>query len=73
MSEANDGDRPAPIKAFVSFPSPYTQTLLIQALVATLESIFISLLPPDEQDPPQLQWHVSRFPLLIHLLMSSQG
>ena len=47
-----------PLTAFVSFPSPYTQTLLLQALVSTLPSLSISLVPPEDNDPPALQWHV---------------
>ena len=47
-----------PLTAFVSFPSPYTQTLLLQALVSTLPSLSISLVPPEDEDPPALQWHV---------------
>jgi hypothetical protein len=45
-----------PLTAFVSFPSPYTQTLLVQALVSTLPAISLSLIPPSEDDPPALQW-----------------
>jgi hypothetical protein len=45
-----------PLRAFISFPSPYTQTLLLQALVSSLPSLAISLIPPEDDDPPQLQW-----------------
>jgi hypothetical protein len=45
-----------PLTAFVSFPSPYTQQLLLRALAQTLPAVSISLLPPDEVDPPRLQW-----------------
>jgi hypothetical protein len=45
-----------PLTAFISFPSPYTQTLLLQALVSTLPSLSISLVPPEDDDPPALQW-----------------
>ena len=47
-----------PITAFINFPSPYTQNLLIKALISTLDSISISLVQPDDQDPPRLQWCV---------------
>jgi hypothetical protein len=47
-----------PLKAFISFPSPYTQTLLLQALVSSLPSLSISLVPPEDDDPPALQWYV---------------
>ena len=44
------------LRAFVSFPSPYTQTLILQALVAVCPEIAISLVPPTEDDLPDLQW-----------------
>lgn len=44
------------LTAFVSFPSPYTQTLLLQALVSTLPRLAVSLAPFPEDDPPSLQW-----------------
>jgi hypothetical protein len=49
------------VTAFVNFPSPYTQNLLVKALVSTLDSISISLVPPSEEDPPRLQWYVLSF------------
>ena len=49
-------DLKKPLKAFISFPSPYTQTLLLQALVSSLPSLAISLIPAEDDDPPQLQW-----------------
>ncbi|GFZ49792.1 hypothetical protein JCM24511_07195 [Saitozyma sp. JCM 24511] len=54
MSQSSNNH--APLSAFVSFPSPYTQTLLVQALVSTLPAISLSLIPPPEDDPPPLQW-----------------
>ncbi|ODO11319.1 hypothetical protein I350_00095 [Cryptococcus amylolentus CBS 6273] len=45
-----------PLSAFVSFPSPYTQSLLVQALVSTLPSLALSLAQPPEDQPPALQW-----------------
>lgn len=45
-----------PITAFVSFPSPYTETLLVRALAATLPAVSISNDPPSEENPPKLQW-----------------
>ncbi|OCF62092.1 cytoplasmic protein [Kwoniella mangroviensis CBS 10435] len=45
-----------PVEAFVSFPSPYTQSLLVQALVSVLPFIKISLAPYSEDQPPALQW-----------------
>ncbi|WWC95696.1 hypothetical protein V866_002561 [Kwoniella sp. B9012] len=45
-----------PLEAFVSFPSPYTQSLLVQALVAVLPSIKVSLAPYPEDQLPALQW-----------------
>ena len=50
-----DGKEEA-LTAFVSFPSPYTQTLRLRALTATLPSLSMSLLPPDPDHPPRLQW-----------------
>ncbi|OCF40672.1 cytoplasmic protein [Kwoniella heveanensis CBS 569] len=44
------------LSAFVSFPSPYTQSLLVQALVATIPSLSLSLAPFPEAEPPALQW-----------------
>lgn len=49
------------VTAFVNFPSPYTQNLLVKALVSTLDSIAISLVPPSDEDPPRLQWYVLSF------------
>lgn len=49
---AND-DR---LDAFVSFPSPYTQTLIVQALIKLVPSLSLSLVPPPEDHPPRLQW-----------------
>lgn len=51
MSDAHEA-----LTAFVSFPSPYTQTLLLRALTATLPALSLSLLPPDPEAPPRLQW-----------------
>nr|XP_019043683.1 cytoplasmic protein [Kwoniella bestiolae CBS 10118]OCF22613.1 cytoplasmic protein [Kwoniella bestiolae CBS 10118] len=45
-----------PLEAFVSFPSPYTQSLLVQALVSVLPSIKISLVSYPEESPAALQW-----------------
>ncbi|WRT69820.1 uncharacterized protein IL334_006811 [Kwoniella shivajii] len=44
------------LEAFVSFPSPYTQSLLVQALVSVLPSLKLSLAPYPEDQPPALQW-----------------
>ncbi|WVQ95917.1 hypothetical protein IAU59_003016 [Kwoniella sp. CBS 9459] len=44
------------LSAFVSFPSPYTQSLLVQALVSTIPSLALSLAPFPEDEPPALQW-----------------
>ncbi|WVR07943.1 hypothetical protein IAU60_004986 [Kwoniella sp. DSM 27419] len=44
------------LSAFVSFPSPYTQSLLVQALVATVPSLALSLAPFPDDEPPALQW-----------------
>lgn len=52
----SDSAAPEALSAFVSFPSPYTQTLLLRALAGTLPSVSLSLLPPDEEHPPRLQW-----------------
>ncbi|KAL1408615.1 putative tubulin--tyrosine ligase pby1 [Vanrija albida] len=52
----SDDERAAPLTAFVNFPSPYTQTLLLRALAATLPAVNITVLPPDEKNPPRLQW-----------------
>lgn len=52
----SDGGKEQALTAFVSFPSPYTQTLLLRALTATLPSLSMSLLPPDPDHPPRLQW-----------------
>ncbi|KAK4686790.1 tubulin---tyrosine ligase, partial [Tremellales sp. Uapishka_1] len=49
-------DTAHPLTAFISFPSPYTQSLLISALVSTLPNLSLSLTPPPEDSPPQLQW-----------------
>lgn len=54
----NDAHDIARIDAFVSFPSPYTQTLIVQALVKLVPSLSLSLIPPPEDDPPRLQWSV---------------
>ncbi|EIW71443.1 hypothetical protein TREMEDRAFT_42822 [Tremella mesenterica DSM 1558] len=58
MTIMDDSPGPSnkPLNAFVSFPSPYTQTLIIKALVALIPSLKLSLVPPDEDDPPELQW-----------------
>lgn len=53
---ANGDSKEEALTAFVSFPSPYTQTLLLRALTATLPSLSMSLLPPDPDSPPRLQW-----------------
>ncbi|WWC73807.1 uncharacterized protein I206_107779 [Kwoniella pini CBS 10737] len=53
-SHASGSDKP--LEAFVSFPSPYTQSLLIQALISCIPSLKLSLIPPSEGDPPALQW-----------------
>ncbi|AAW46627.1 cytoplasm protein, putative [Cryptococcus deneoformans JEC21] len=45
-----------PLSAFVSFPSPYTQSLLVQALVSTLPALSLSLVQFPEDQPPALQW-----------------
>ncbi|WVO19489.1 uncharacterized protein IAS62_000775 [Cryptococcus decagattii] len=47
---------PERLSAFVSFPSPYTQSLLAQALVSTLPSLSLSLAQFPEDQPPALQW-----------------
>ncbi|TXT10849.1 hypothetical protein VHUM_02354 [Vanrija humicola] len=52
----SDDERQPPLTAFVNFPSPYTQTLLLRALAATLPAVNITVLPPDEKNPPRLQW-----------------
>ncbi|OXG19421.1 cytoplasmic protein [Cryptococcus neoformans Tu401-1] len=52
MSSTNQGR----LSAFVSFPSPYTQSLLVQALVSTLPSLSLSLAQFPEDQPPALQW-----------------
>ncbi|KAK8849796.1 hypothetical protein IAR55_005132 [Kwoniella newhampshirensis] len=44
------------LTAFISFPSPYTQSLLVQALVSSLPSLSLSLAPFPEDQPPALQW-----------------
>ncbi|WVF68366.1 hypothetical protein IAT40_003131 [Kwoniella sp. CBS 6097] len=44
------------LSAFVSFPSPYTQSLLVQALVSTIPSLSLSLAPFPGDEPPALQW-----------------
>lgn len=49
---------PERLSAFVSFPSPYTQSLLAQALVSTLPSLSLSLAQFPEDQPPALQWYV---------------
>lgn len=49
------------LDAFVSFPSPYTQTLIVQALVKLVPSLSLSLIPPPEDKPPRLQWSVPPF------------
>lgn len=54
MSSTNQGR----LSAFVSFPSPYTQSLLVQALVSTLPSLSLSLAQFPEDQPPALQWYV---------------
>ncbi|KIR36635.1 cytoplasmic protein [Cryptococcus deuterogattii MMRL2647] len=48
--------KPERLSAFVSFPSPYTQSLLVQALVSTLPSLSLSLAQFPEDQPPALQW-----------------
>ncbi|ORX37578.1 tubulin-tyrosine ligase family-domain-containing protein [Kockovaella imperatae] len=55
-SEAAATSRKDVLKAFVSFPSPYTQTLILQALVSTCPEIAISLVQPTEDNVPALQW-----------------
>ncbi|KAI9638762.1 tubulin-tyrosine ligase family-domain-containing protein [Dioszegia hungarica] len=55
-SEGEISPNTVPLTAFVSFPSPYTQSLIVKALISCLSSISISLLPPDDEDPPRLQW-----------------
>jgi hypothetical protein len=44
-----------PLTAFVNFPSPYTQSLLLSALTS-IPSIATTLLPPSDDAPPRLQW-----------------
>lgn len=46
-----------PLTTFISFPSPYTQSLIIQALVSTLPDLSLSLAPFPEDSPPALQWY----------------
>lgn len=46
----------ARLDAFVSFPSPYTQSLIVQALVKLVPALSLSLVPPSEDKPPRLQW-----------------
>ncbi|WVQ77555.1 hypothetical protein IAR50_007243 [Cryptococcus sp. DSM 104548] len=45
-----------PLSAFISFPSPYTQSLLVQALISLLPSLSLTLVQPPEDNPPALQW-----------------
>ncbi|ORY34628.1 tubulin-tyrosine ligase family-domain-containing protein [Naematelia encephala] len=47
---------PGRLTTFVSFPSPYTQSLLVSALVSTIPNLALSLAPYPEDDPPSLQW-----------------
>lgn len=44
------------LSAFVSFPSTYTESLILSALTSRIESLSLSVLPPDSDDVPQLQW-----------------
>ncbi|WWD20428.1 hypothetical protein CI109_104904 [Kwoniella shandongensis] len=52
----SDTQQNKPLTAFVSFPSPYTQSLIVQALVSTLPALNLSLAPFPEDQPPALQW-----------------
>lgn len=45
------------LSCFVSFPSSYTESLILSALTSRIPSLSLSVLPPDsEGDLPQLQW-----------------
>ncbi len=44
------------LTVFTSFPSAYTQSLILQALTSTLPRLSITASPPTDTDPPALQW-----------------
>ncbi len=54
---SNRSSSSARLTAFVNFPSPYTQNLILQALTSLIPNLSLTLVPPCPGEPtPQLQW-----------------